>query len=117
MVMVVAPRTFQKSCELPPDVSVSGDALNSIIWMPVLLRAQPIAELQSEHHAAAVVVGNQRLVQARFNCRRHVRAEWLDQAYHTAWLSGPNSVGRVPTAQPQVSDVALGIGVAPQPEQ
>jgi hypothetical protein len=37
MVMVVAPRTFQKSCELPPDVMVSGDALNSIIWMPGVL--------------------------------------------------------------------------------
>ena len=34
MLIVVAPRTFQKSCELPPEVMVSGDALNSRIWMP-----------------------------------------------------------------------------------
>ena len=51
------------------------------------------AKKEAEDHAAAVVGGNQCLVQARFHRSRNVRAEWLDQAYHAAWLPGPQAVG------------------------
>src|ERR1700737_1138364 len=41
----------------------------------------------------------------------------MDQADHATWLPGPKPIGGSSAMQPQVSDIAFGVSIAPQTEQ
>ena len=87
-----------------------------MLHVAVLLGTQHVSELQAENDAAAVGRSNQRLVQARFERSGDVRAERLNQADHTT-RTARAAPARFGPMQPQVSDVALDVGIAPGSEQ